>query len=237
MNPEARIFSVFLSLWDSLMDWFHFVKHCCEESMMEDNRSIQSTKIHQEERHDLLKLSSTLPLTCGVCRIAQLTEEVNEVKRELTRTNSTLECILSHLQRTTEPVDENEVQHRQKRSRIEDNTGPLLQCLRPLNEMSIKDLLEEWFVDFISQGQSYEGLVAIEARRRQTKTKLYEDSLKTTISRRRHLVEEVARRTVRFGDKEKAIESMENLREEIGKNGKQCSLYALITHLKAQSKQ
>lgn len=104
-------------------------------------------------------------------------------------------------------------------------------------ELTIAELLDEWFNGFESQGIRYEGLASIEAKRRQTKTTLYLSSLKTTISRRRYLVEEIGRWTVRFGDKDKAVEAMENLRFEIGKNNKKCSLYALMNHLKAQSKQ
>lgn len=70
-------------------------------------------------------------------RISQLTEEVNDLRRELSKANATLDCIVSHLQRTSPTGTDNEEEHMRKRRKVDDSNPPLLQCLCPLNGESI----------------------------------------------------------------------------------------------------
>lgn len=70
-------------------------------------------------------------------RISQLSEEVSDLRRELLKTNATLDCILSHLQRTSPTEMDNDEEHRRKRRKVDDSNPPILQCLRPLNGESI----------------------------------------------------------------------------------------------------
>jgi len=90
MNPQASIFTVFWPQWELFMDWIRYVDHCCEESSLENSQDTQFTKSDENELQECHKFAKKSLSLCCVLRIIQLTKEVNDLKRELSRTNSTL---------------------------------------------------------------------------------------------------------------------------------------------------
>ena len=108
----------------------------------------------------------------------------------------------------------------------------LLRKLRDLNDMSIKDVYEEWNVAVVSEGVEFCSLKEFERRRTELKEQYRSDQLKTAVHRRRNLAAFVEQTATELGDLDRAFKWIEDLQLKLG-HGKKCTLYKLWQHINA----
>eukprot|EP00210_Caulerpa_lentillifera_P003298 g3149.t1 len=123
-----------------------------------------------------------------------------------------------------------------KRKRLDtkvDSQAPHLSSLRPLNEMNVIEVVTEWMLGFDINNIKFRPLSELVAEKIIKKKKIFDDSLTTTIARRRYIVEKTQRKALELGSIEESIQWMESKRMELGSHkGKPASLYKLWKFLK-----
>lgn len=70
--------------------------------------------------------------------------------------------------------------------------------------MSFSDLLHEWYDGFVLNGKKYPSLRKLEEGRTLRRVQYYEPNLKTTVARRRQLIEYFEMTCEKLGSKEQA---------------------------------
>lgn len=98
--------------------------------------------------------------------------------------------------------------------------------------MSVRDVLNKWLIGFRLNNIQHKPLSELLQDKVTKKVKTFDDSLATSINRRKFIVERVQSKALELGSVDAAIEWMEELRTRLGKEGKKASLYRLWQTLK-----
>lgn len=224
LYPQLKVFkcNALVDHWGTFMKWVDYVNEQTVESFPVE---IKNQVKYQTEDGDELEDSGALSDWKS-----KVETSIAELKRISDANTAKLDRLL-HAIETNGALGKRKRENGGDSAKANENTSRhVLRKLRDLNDMSIRDVYDEWHVKCVSEGVEYDPLKEFEKRRLEHKEQYRSENLKTSIARRRHLCYFVEQTANELGSLDRAFKWIEDLQLKLGK-GKPCSLHKLWKHI------